>query len=897
MAQSARPTAVIEGVVLDPTGAAIAGAHVQVSSTTSGASRQAEADTEGRFRFPGLSSGEYTLRVDHEGFTPALLKPFSISIGQVSVRRIELSPASVIEKLEVLDQAEAIDYTATTAGAALGGERIEESPAQNRNYLNFVLLAPSVASSAGSNAQRNLAGVRSVRVDSGFSFSGIRPRNNSLLIDGVDNRDETTGGNRVSIGLEMVEEFRVSGTVVGAEYGGAAGGSVNMVTRPGTNLWHGDFTYFDQNEFADARNPEVRRGLNPLFRRHQPGASVMGPVIRDKTFFSTAFEQEWERSEEWSEVPQRYNQQIGQTLASPLFARSGVRIPSPGLFPTDSSQSVFSFKADHHVDSKNSVSARAAWSRGRTTRDVQDVDNFTDVSARGTSLTDDQSFVGTWIWVPGPRFVNDLRAQFARRDMDLTPNSRGPMLDIPGVVTLGQGFRLDSNRREDHYEIVDSVNLGFRKHQLSIGGSVHVVNLDARLANRFAGIYVFPSIEDFYAGRPDIYTQSFGDPFTSLRTTPLGLWVQDRWQIAPGVTVEAGLRFDHQFFDTSLQAASNSNYSPRLGIAWRPGRNAQTVIRAGFGLFYDRYPLAFLNDAIQKDGVHGYDVFATGAAAQQAFLSYMGSGSVDPLLPHFAYHLSGSFPSTYGRKLTTGVEHSLDANTTLTAEYSWVRGMHLPRTRKLTDYYLEQSATSDYQGVSVSLHRRLTKELTYLFAYTGGITNDDASDFDEFPLNPKNLRVDWARSRQHQAHRFTASALFDVPVKGMPGWVREPLDDLSIAPMFVYGSGRPVNALETTDLYRTGAYPLSARPAGFSRNPDFSRGTANFDVRVMKTFPFHENRSRLQLGVEAFNVTNHSNPIRVSNFYSALGRPLSSYKEFVEASNARQVQFMIQFEY
>jgi hypothetical protein len=195
--------------------------------------------------------------------------------------------------------------------------------------------------------------------------------------------------------------------------------------------------------------------------------------------------------------------------------------------------------------------------------------------------------------------------------------------------------------------------------------------------------------------------------------------------------------------------------------------------------------------------------------------------------------------------------------------------------------------------VSVSLHRRMTRELSYLFAYMGGITNDDASDFDEFPLDPHNLRLDWARSRQHQAHRFTASALFDLPTDGLPGW----LDNVTLAPMFVIGSGRPVNALETTDLYRTGAYPLSARPAGIPRNPYYSRGTMNLDLRVMKTFEFQENRSRLQFGVETFNLTNHSNPIRVSNFYSALGRPLSSYKEFVESSNARQVQFLVQFEY
>src|SRR6266480_2523903 len=113
------------------------------------------------------------------------------------------------------------------------------------------------AASAGTNSQRSLAGVRSAAADSGFSFSGMRGRNNSLSIDGVDNRDETTGANRVSIGLEMVEEFRVSGTSISADSGGAAGGNVNVVTRSGTNIWHGDATYFTQNEFTNARDADV----------------------------------------------------------------------------------------------------------------------------------------------------------------------------------------------------------------------------------------------------------------------------------------------------------------------------------------------------------------------------------------------------------------------------------------------------------------------------------------------------------------------------------------------------------------------------------------------------------------------------------------------------------------
>jgi TonB dependent receptor. len=223
-----------------------------------------------------------------------------------------------------------------------------------------------------------------------------------------------------------------------------------------------------------------------------------------------------------------------------------------------------------------------------------------------------------------------------------------------------------------------------------------------------------------------------------------------------------------------------------------------------------------------------------------------------------------------------------------------VRGFHLPRVRNAAltlppSYLLEQTALSAFQGASISVNRRMSREVAFLVGYNVGRTRDDGSDFDEQPLDPSNIRRDWAPSRQHQLHRLSASGLFDLPADAMPKSLHEALENISIAPIFTIGSGRPLNALATTDLYRTGAYPISARPPGIARNSFLSPGTVNVDLRIMKTFPFHENRSRLQVGLEAFNLANHTNPIRVSPYYS--------YRGIVETLNARQLQFMIQFEY
>jgi hypothetical protein len=904
-AQAPQSAGSIQGDLVDSTGAAVAGVSIRAANRASGASRTTLSDAAGHFSFTALPPGSYTLHLELDGFAPVTAEAFQVSVGQTVTHRIEMKLAQVIEKVEVKGQPEALEATATTAAATLGGDRIEEAPASNRNFLNFVLIAPGAAVSSGSNAQRSLAGVRSAAADSGFTFTGMRGRNNSLSIDGVDNRDETTGGSRVAIGLEEVQEFRVSSSSMGAEFGGAAGGIVNVVTHSGTNLWHGDATFFGQNERLNARDAEARSSTTPEERRYQPGASLNGPIRRDRTFFSTALEQEWEAGQEWSEGSSAIDA-INRALATPKFSGAGISQVHSGLFHTSSADTEFSFKLDHQISTADQISARYAFSRGRVTNGVEGADNFSDLSTRGSSLTVDHSIVASWVHVPSGRLVNDLRFQLARRTVGLTPNSAGPMLEIPGVLTMGESYRLNVSRQEDHGEIAESLSYSIGKSQLSFGANLQDVKLDARIANRFGGVYLFPTTADFLAGRPDVFFQAQGNPATHYSTVPAGLWFEDRCQPVAGLTVEAGFRYDRQVMPAHLPPSSN-NLAPRLGVAWKPGQNSPYVFRAGFGLFYDRYPLAFLNDAIQKNGSNAFEQYVTGVEAAAAFDLLRGGALTAPLpgVKPSIYAASADFPSTYSRKLTAGVERSLGIDTRLTLEYSWVRGFHLPRVRNsaLTlppAYTLEQTAKSAYQGASLSVNRRMSKELAFLMTYSLGVTHDDGSDFDEQPFLPNNVRADWARSRQSQLQRFSASSVFEAPVEdlhSLPGWLRDAMEKVTLAPIFTTGSGRPINALDSTDALRTGAYPISARPFGLPRNPFYSPKITNVDLRVMKTFPVRHNRAVLQTGLEAFNLANHSNPARVSQFYAAAGALLGSYGHSIESLNARQVQFMIQFEY
>jgi len=879
MAQTSSPTGAVQGQATDASGGVVAGARVTVRSQDTGGQREAATQADGRFSIGGLAPGTYTVDISAPGFAPVNVKPFLLNAGHVMTLPVALALAAAADRIEVREELEAIDTTASTASVSLGYDRIEEAPARSRNYLNFVLAAPGVAPSAGTSSQRTMTGARSPLGDSGFTFGGIRPRNNAIQIDGLDNRDETTGGSRVAVGLEMVQEFRVAGTAVGAELGGAAGGLLNMITRSGVNLWHGDVTFFAQNEIFNARRTEVA-AARPRFRRYQPGVSANGPLRCDKTFISGAIEYEAESAEEWSNV----------SAAAAAVVPGAYR----GLYPTSTRGTDLSLKLNHQATARDTLSARYAFSRGRVRQEVQGPDNFPDRSSQGSSFTQDHSLVGNWMRVISPTLVNDLRVQWAERRQELMPNGRGVLLEIPGVLTMGTHPRLDSTRKERHYQAVEQFNVvAPGGHRLSIGADVHGVTLGADLRNRFAGVFVFPTLADFLARRPDVYVRAFGRSATRMNTVSVGAWIHDRWQIRPSLQLEFGGRVDRQRMPNGV-TRSTTNLSPRAGLAWRPSREMPLVVRGGAGLFYDRYPLAFLNEAVQKNGRDAFEVYAVGAAAAGVY-----TGSVDPAsLPRSAYRTSvASFPSAHSRKVTAGVEYGLGKETSFSVETTHIRAFHLPRIRNVTGtlppaYELEQTGRSSYAGVAFTLNHRPSDELTCLITYNTGRTYDEGSDFDEHPLDPLRIREnDWAVSRQHQRQRLAASAVFELPLPG------EWLEDISWAPILAVGSGRPLNALLTADAYRTGAYPISARPTGMARNSFRSPATFSWDLRVMKTWKVLE-RAILQVGVESFNLTNHPNLERLSGYYATpVGARLATFGQPLESLPGRQLQFLVQFEY
>src|SRR5258707_358584 len=239
-AQASRVGGTLEGTLRDASGAIIPNWKITLHNPLTNQSRTVTTDEQGFFRAEQLPVGTYEVRVEQTGFAPYRQEGVAASLGQTVHLNIVLAAASASEQVTVNAQPTSLDASQSSVVSSVDQERIEELPVRSRNYLDFVLLSPGVSSStiaSGASGSTPLTG-------SGFTFGGLRSRSNNLSIDGLDNNDEYTGSSRTELSPEIVQEFQVVNNGLSAESGGASGGSINVITRSGTNTIHGDAFLF-----------------------------------------------------------------------------------------------------------------------------------------------------------------------------------------------------------------------------------------------------------------------------------------------------------------------------------------------------------------------------------------------------------------------------------------------------------------------------------------------------------------------------------------------------------------------------------------------------------------------------------------------------------------------------
>jgi hypothetical protein len=514
--QASSSTAELRGQVTDSAGAAVPNATVTITDLSKGTSRTTQTDEEGNYVFLNLLPSAYELKVAAAsgGFAPGSTH-VELTVGQQANLPFQLGAQGIQETIDVVAGGEVVDTDRTQQSSVIGVNQITNLPISRRNYLDYALLTPGVSDAD------NIADASDFRVaqtpNSGLSFGGNNGRGNLVAVDG-GSTNTVSGGVEATIAQEGVQEFQVLRNSYNAEFGGSSGGIVNIVSKSGSNRYHGSAFGLFRDERFDARyafdfNPQSK---SP-FSRQQFGGSLGGPVKTDKTFFFTSLERFTQ--DETTFVNLLNTTSIFQTTASQtaLFdflaptpfapAAAGLRAAltttparyprtvnlftnASGQFPFESSQTTFGARFDHNFGERDSAYLR--FSLNDSKFENQAAGALTAVS-RGRTL---DSFNGGVLFSEnhqfGPATFNELKLQWRYLDFDVIPNDAvGPELNIEGFGFFGRDIFLPSHTLQRDYDVIDNVSHVTGGHTLKFGGSFQASDVSSGNETFFGGRFNF----------------------------------------------------------------------------------------------------------------------------------------------------------------------------------------------------------------------------------------------------------------------------------------------------------------------------------------------------------------------------------------------------------------------
>ncbi len=883
----------VSGVVTDPAGGVVRSVSIALMHLDRNQTSTSESDARGRFRFLSLPVGEYEMTLQGAGFRTAVTR-FSLTVGAVLEVPVKLEIQTVDTQFVVRENTPVVETARTESAQTVLPREVDSLPLNGRNYLDLALLVPGVSRTNTGAAQRFAE--TSAVPGTGISIAGQRNLNNNFVVDGMSANDDAAELAGSFFSQEVIREFQVVTSGGLAQFGRASSGILNITTKSGSNELHGRAYGFVRNQRFDARNP-LAVTKDPLTQT-QEGVSLGGPLRHDRTFLFTNFEQTNQNRVGILTIAPANVLAINRVLRD-----IGYRGPitTTGEFPTGYASSNFFARADHRWNDANRMAVRYSLYK-ITSTNARGVGGLNAIS-RGSALDNfDQTIAVQNETALSPRLLNAFHAGFTRSRLGAPVNDlTGPAINISGIANLGTATGSPLRRDTDLYEVADTVNWEAGSHSWKAGVDFLENRVNIVFPGATQGVYTFSSLAGLQSGRYTTFQQAFGAPAQFQANPNLGLFFQDEWRVRPELTINAGLRYDLQFLPDPI-ATDLTNIAPRVGIAWAPG-NRKMVVRASFGLFYDRTPLRATSNALQRDGSkYQVALLSFGQAGAPVFPAvtqtfppgqYIGITTID-------HHIRNG----YSEQASFEVETQLGRDTSLTAGFEHLRGLHLilsrnrnvpaltaaeaaaqgipnlgrPDARYGNISYYEGGGDSYYNGLLLSVHRRAGRHAEARLSYNYSKTIDDVGNFFfSSPQSNENLRDDRGLSDNDQRHRVTASGVFT--------WA-----GFQLAPLVSYTSALPFNIQTGTD--RNFDTNVNDRPLGVGRNTGRGFNAFAVDLRLSRVFRIAEHWT-LEPLVESFNSTNRTN-LQLPNNIVTAG---AGFGRATAAGDPRQVQFGLRLTY
>jgi hypothetical protein len=622
-------TVTISGRVLDLNGALLPGASVVAVLVNTGTSRTTETDAEGRFRLIQLSPGNYSLRVSLTGFAVLEKKDFRTIAGQTVQLEFTLLPQVVVAEALIItaSEGEQIDTTRTVVGTTLTGKQLTDLPIPTRSPLDLMFLLPGVSEEPLSTRDlaedRNTNPAATPEEAGTFSLAGAPAYSNNLTIDGLDNNDDRAARERFQPSLEAIEEVQVITNQFSAEYGRASGGRINIRTRGGSEQLRGRAFYYFRDEALNAntfRNNSLGLPRLPL-QEHVLGFAVGGPMPvplratgkRTFFFFTHEFQKVLDNALTDTLVPVQLSPLFSLPRPTSLTDSRLENVNLPALaaevapfvstLSTPQRNTMITARVDHHYSLTHNGSLVFQGGRLNNLRQFGGGNRLAETLVGKARNSDAISYSDTYVF--SPSLVTQTRLQYSR----LTPavqatGGNHPVVLITindsleandparrsGTLVAGSSTAGATSRSEKRFQWQEILSLVEREHSLKLGLDVQRTRSTFIDLADASGTFNFASAGDFLAGIPSRFRQNFQTSSTQ-RNSYSSFFVQDDWRLRPHLTLSFGMRYERE---TIL--SDRNNLGARFSMAFDPLGSGKTVVRFGFGNFYNRVLLRTVDD-------------------------------------------------------------------------------------------------------------------------------------------------------------------------------------------------------------------------------------------------------------------------------------------------------------
>ena len=812
MARGQVTTATMYGNVTDGSGAQVPGASVIIVNEETGASQTATTSTTGEFTFNFLPGGRYTLTITTSGFKEQTESAIELSAGERVRRTYTLQIGSLAEKVTVTAGTPLVNTVNAEQLISHGTLEVREMPLARRDWTNLLNIGTGVE-------------VRGSGGGTGISLNGLPPGGFSLTVDGTQASASSEETSLTSFGnfnlikvvsLEAISEVNVNKGIVQAEYANTLSGNVGLITKGGTNSFHGSIFENYQNAKLNARNQFLT--TKPPGTLHQFGGSLGGPIVRSRLFGFGVYEGYRQSSFAAinSDVPTaEYRalaiaavpsyQQFFDTLPLPnqsyaAGARTGVFIGSGSSTANDDHVVA---KGDYNIDNHNRISSR--YTRGRPDSRSPRV---SPVNSRTFTGLDD-AFSASYFRI-GSSFSAETRLGFSRNDV--TRLDEIYTLGIAGIA----GLTFTSNGGEilassgKNWSMEETVALNKGRHSIKLGALLQFQ--DQTRENAETPQVQYGNDTDLLANSPSRLQVTFGlRPYVISYWTN-GYFVQDDFKIRSNLVVNLGLRYDYFSVPTErdgrlfnreapsglgpliptsegIYGADRNNFAPRTGFAWTMGQSARTVVRGGFGMFYTRSPLRNILEVVRNAIDEPFRVVYSRAEAQALGLRYPVTNegvlplARNPNAPWTGSTIDPDFPTPYSTQWLVSVSRQLTDTIAVDTAYTGTRGVNILYNRQINSVdrqsglrpfapefgefrHFDTAESTTYHAWQATVEKRLSRGLlvnaNYTLSRSTSLGDADLSTLSA-PQDPEDLEAERGPSNYDIRHRFAGDVLYELP--------------------------------------------------------------------------------------------------------------------------------------